>query len=359
MKHRWTAMLLAAAMILPCAALFACTNDDPNVVSEEDYNLFNEEDMRLFGRTYTKTYSRSKALILDHAATGADFTFYGTELKVKLEPSPANLYIHTFVDDDKEGKFIHVNRTKEYTIAEGLEEGVHTVRLIKATSSWCGTITVNHVSTDGKFLRPEKKDRLRMEFVGDSITVGAGIYADPSTLNANENSDVAKCYAYLTAQELDADFSFVATEAICTKSKKFLTINAIEMYGQYSATHAGKYKIKEPYDIVVVGLGTNDASALAADPGYTPAALQADYTELLTLIRASNPEAKIVCVYGMMGETPTVKTSFTNAIAALGDANITYCTLPASTDGGQGHPSVKGAVTEAQTLLEHIRSLEA
>ena len=202
-------------------------------------------------------------------------------------------------------------------------------------------------------------DAKRVFAVGDSITVGAGIYADPSTLNANENSDVAKCYAYLTAQELDADFSFVATEAICTKSKKFLTINAIEMYGQYSATHAGKYKIKEPYDIVVVGLGTNDASALAADPSYTPAALQADYTELLTLIRASNPEAKIVCVYGMMGETPTVKTSFTNAIAALGDENITYCTLPASTDGGQGHPSVKGAVTEAQTLLEHIRSLEA
>lgn len=326
------------------------------VVSEAEINTFQSDALRLFGRTYLQ----QKKLCLDNGATGFEVTFYGTKLEADLIPMTNALYYRVFIDGDSEGTLKKPVANRVYTLAKDLEEGVHTVRLVKSISSQNGVLKVNKLTTDGKFLRPEKKERPRIEFVGDSITVGAGIFGDTTGKGCTvDNSDAAKCYAYLTAQALDADYSIVATEGICVKKTiGWLTINMLEMYEQLSSVTAGEYTYpEESHDVVVIGLGTNDGYAMSGDKTYTQDLFAKDYTELLDLVRSKNPHAKIVCVYGMMGVNSAIENGIMQAIGEKGDATISYLQLPAEQKGADGHPSLEGAKQQSEVLLEYLNEI--
>ncbi len=382
MKKLFAVML---AMLLSCSLLFVgCNETEPDppiesgteqnkdpepekptepekiegleVVSAEEINTFATDALRLFGRTYVQQNN----LCLDNGGTGFEATFFGTRFEAELVPMTDLLYYRVFVDGDSEGTLKKLAGNRSYVLAKDLPEGVHTVRLVKAISSQNGVVKVKKLKTDGKFLRAEKKDRPRIEFVGDSISVGAGVFGDTKGVGCTvDNSDVAKGYAYLTAQALDADYSIVATEGICVKKVKgWLTISMMEMYERLSSTTAGKYQYPEQtHDAVVLALGTNDGFYMSGDPSYTQDAFAADYIALLELIRSKNPSAKIVCVYGMMGVNAAVENGIKQAIAEKGDETITYLQLPTDQKGADGHPSLEGAKKQSDVLLEYLRGI--
>ena len=324
------------------------------VVSAEEINSFGEECVRLLGRTFTS----SKQLCLANAGTGIEVSFYGTELKANVTPKPSPMALIVSIDGEAEGARISIKSGRVYTLASGLVEGVHTARIVKATSSQNGYVNVGDFETDGKFLRAEEKSALSIEFVGDSITVGAGILAASSSeACADGNTDATKAYAYRTAHALGADYSLVATEGICVKAKSALRRNMIEMYETFSSTHMSPYKFTKAQDVVVVALGTNDAWYLSGHADYTAENFTADYLELLTLIRSKNPTAKIVCVYGMMGKNADIETGIQNAIASLADENAGYLALPSGGHGAEGHPSADDAASQAEVLTNHLKVL--
>ena len=371
-------LLVMLAILLSCAALFAGCDKTPEpsggteqtedtnkpaepemiggmeVVSPEEMNTFGSDALRLFGRTYLL----QEALYLDNAGTGYEVTFYGTHLEAEMRPTTDYLYYRVFIDGDATGTKKHFNGKRSYVLAKDLEEGVHTVRVVKSTSSQNGAVRVSKFQTDGKFLRPEKKDRLRMEFVGDSITVGAGLYGKAGVACAVDNSDAAKCYAYLTAQALDADFSIVATEGICVKKQFVLPFAMTEMYEQYSSLTTGKYPYpEETHDVVVIALGTNDGSYMGRDKTYTQELFAADYAELLDLVRSKNPHAKIVCVYGMMYLNAAIENGIKAAIAQKNDPAITFLQLPTDNAGADSHPSLDGAKKQSEALTEYLNGI--
>ncbi len=379
MKHKKLLCLLLPALLLPC--FVACgenpESDDggnppeqtePNtpsepetvegyeVISAEEIGRFESDCVRLFGRTY-KT---GKQLVFDNAGTGAEFTFYGTSFQAKIISSGDLLYARVFVDGDETGKLMDFRRgfRKFYDLADGLEEGVHTVKIVKATSSQNGLLVLTELQTDGKFLRPAEQSPLRIEFVGDSITVGAGVFATPSKDPAIENSDATKSYAYLTAEALGADCSLVATEGICTKVKWVLPVSMCDMYLSKSSVTTDAYVFPETeQDVVVIALGTNDSYYMGSDPAYTSDVFAADYSEPITLVRSKNPHAKIVCIYGMMGTSAPVENGIKKAISAQNDENIYYFAMPAGTDGGGSHPSEENAKAQSSALIEYLKEL--
>lgn len=381
MKLKRLLCLLLPAIFLSCAA--ACgesgsdagatppsqtapdqTPDEPKaetiegleVISVDEVLKFDESVLRLYGRTYKS----GKQLLFDNAGTGAEFTFYGTQLEAKLLSTGDLLYARVFVDGDKTGTLMEFRRgfKKFDFLAKDLTEGVHTVKIVKATSSQNGALSLSEVRTDGKFLRPKEKTPLKIEFVGDSITVGAGVFASPSEEPAIENSDATKGYAYLTADALGADCSLVATEGICTKAKWVLPVSMCEMYLNKSSVTTAPYDFPAAeQDLVVVALGTNDSYYMGTDQKYTSDAFSADYRELLTLIRSKNKRAKIVCVYGMMGTHAPVAQGIQKAIGELDDGNISYFAMPAGTDGAGAHPSAQNAVAQSAALTAYLRAL--
>ncbi len=323
------------------------------VVTKEEVNSFDPEYIRLFGRTLVQ----SGKLLLGNVGTGAELCFYGTSLSAYFTSANITLYCSVFIDEDTEGTFTPILRNGVITLAEGLEEGVHTVRILKASSSQNGDLQLSDLSTDGKFLAPEEPG-LRIEFVGDSITAGAGVYAQSDEACSVANSDGTKSYAYRTAQALDADFSLVAIEGICVQGKGPLRINMLEMYTQYSSIRPAAYPFPYSHDIVVVALGTNDSWYLSSNPQtYSQQQFTADYLALLSLIRSHNPDAYIVCIYGMMGSDQRITDGIQEAIGQSEDSKISFCPPPAGTDGGEAHPSAQNALTQASVLTDYLKSL--
>lgn len=384
MKFKRLLCLLLPAMLLGCTA--ACGESTPDtgtqeppsqtepadktdeqptapetiegleVISNEDMQKFDETVVRLFGRTYKS----GKQLVFDNAGTGAEFTFYGTSFEAKIISATDLLLARVFVDGDETGTLMEFRRgfRKFDYLAQNLTEGVHTVKIIKATSSQNGVLSLGEVRTDGKLLRPKQQSPLRIEFVGDSITVGAGVFTTPSQPTTIENSDATKGYAYLTAQALGADCSLVATEGICTKAKWVLRVSMCEMYLSKSSVTTAAYDFPETaQDLVVVALGTNDSYYMGTNTNYTSDAFSADYKKLLTLVRSKNATAKIVCIYGMMGTHAPVAEGIQKAIADLDDKNISYFAMPAGTDGGGSHPSAENAVEQSKVLTAYLKEL--
>lgn len=364
-KFRNFCLLLSVlCIIFVCFGACSSTNDSADVsssapeyiegkevVSGEEINAFDEDAVRLFGRTYLT----AKGLALENASTGAEITFFGTTLSANIIAASVTMYCRVFIDGDTEGLFLAIGGNTTYHLAKNLSEGVHTVKIIKATSSQNGKIIIENFSTDGKFLRPETLSGLRMEFVGDSITVGAGLFETNNRPCSVKNSDVTKGYAYLTAQAFGAYCSVVATEGICVKAKSALpNLNMCEMYQNISSITPKPYPLEQPYDIVIVGLGQNDGWYMDSHSDYTVEHFAADYGELLNLIRNRNAKAKIVCVYGMMGLNTNIETGIQKAIQAQNDPFISYCKLPANNEGADAHPSADGAKKQSATLISYL-----
>lgn len=321
------------------------------VISSEDMNTFDENNMRFFGRTYLSM----KRLVLSNAATGFELCFYGKELIAKMFSSNATMYCRVFVDGDEEGRRMTVTGNHEYTLASDLEEDVHTVRLVKATASQNGNIIVSALRTDGKFLREEKKERLAIEFVGDSVTAGGGTLGAPTDISADKNADASKSYAYRTAAALDADYSVVATDGLCVRGKLTLPIDAFDLYNHRSSTDASPWTFPRTFDIVVVAFGTNDLYCL--NQTYTADMFSEDYKELLALIREKNPDAHIVCVYGLMNFAASIENGIKKAVEESNDEKIGYLRLPVGNDGVGQHPSAENAVAQSAALVDHLKTL--
>ncbi len=311
------------------------------------------EDVSLFGRTYLS----AKRLVLDNVCTGLEVAFCGTELSCKF--STKNGRIRYFIDGDTEGTAV-VKPSGTLKI-DGLADGVHVVRILKASSPIYNEIRLaaDPLSTDGIFLTPPPKSDLKIEFLGDSITAGCGALGKASEKQQTiENSDPTKAYAYLTAQQLGADFSVIALEGMCVKDtatcgyEKYLTksVNSSTAYdGPYDA------------DVVVLALAENDMwHATSNDfPNYTVEKFAEDYKAMLARIREKNPEAFIVCIFGMMPASHTTLSQKTieGAIADMGDSKISSLSMLCNETGANSHPNAKSHKTNAEKLAAHIRTL--
>ena len=326
----------------------------------EAVNSFNEEAVNLFGRTYVS----AKKLTFDNVCTGIEVAFAGTELTAKLYASTKSK-VRVYVDGDTEGTALVVEstRAKDVKLCENLEDGVHTVRILKAASQIYGKVYLpdaNAFSTDGTFLAAREKPELKIEFIGDSITAGCGANGEPNeTQQTVENSDPTLAYSYLTAQALGADFSMLAREGICAKDGAF---SAYSTYKQYSTNYTVKYDPAQfDADVVVLALGENDMWHATSDqfPNYNVELFRADYADMLRLIRESHPTAHIVCIYGMMPASSTLQTTQTiqAAIEDTGDENISMLKMISNERGANYHPNAATHKLNADSLTKHIKKL--
>ena len=328
--------------------------------SADAVNKFDESAVNLFGRTYTS----SKKLTFDNVCTGIEVAFAGTQLAAKLSVSAKNK-VRVYVDGDTEGQTLVLENTtaKSTVLCKNLENGVHTVRILKASSPMYGKVFLPDTAafvTDGTFLAAREKSELKIEFIGDSITAGCGANgASNEPLQTVENSDSTLAFAYLTAQTLGADFSMMALEGICAKDG---ATNSYDLYNRYSPNNTSKYDASSfDADVVVLALGENDVWHATSDqfPNYNLTLFRADYADMLRLIRKAHPQAKIVCVYGMMPASARADGSqaMKNAIADTGDDNITTLQLVTNERGANYHPNASAHKTNATRLAKHISEL--
>ena len=306
----------------------------------------------LFGRTY---FSQGR-LALDHCGTGFETSFKGTSLSLEVIAASTTTLMVVYVDG-VEYKTIRVTRNGTIKVCKDLEDKEHIVRVIKASSTASGPVLISEINTDGVINKYQKDYKISIEFVGDSITCGAGTLADNTTPTTSfDNNDVTKAYSYVCANLLGAYFSISATEGICVKATTAVKTQSIDLYQSYSLNNHAKYDFSRTNDIVVINLGTNDADYLAGHPEYANDFAN-DYLELVNLIREKNPKAEIICIYGHMGVNSKIREGIRKVVSDLssnGDDHIYWCPVTSDFSGAGSHPGMAGAYKQGVELYKFI-----
>ena len=325
--------------------------------TEEQVNTFSEEYINVYGRSYIS----NNQLNLDHAANGVEVGIIGDSLTINMY-SLGKSYMRVYVDNSEVGKRIPISAgVNDYTVVSGLEEGYHVVRLVQCTEEQLNARwSIYAFHADGFFAAPEKS-KLKIEFIGDSITAGYGSIGKYAQAHSVDNSDAAMTYAYLTAHALRADYSIVAWSGICTKAYHWAkNINMMDLYQRVSYTNSQPYAFDSETDVVVLNLGTNEASYIGLPEGanYGPQ-FPIDYQEFLELIREKNPNAYIICLYGMCSKRNLINNSIQMAIKNLNDEKIIYNPFEIIGDdnGANYHPNSLAHQKWAGELTAYIRTL--
>ena len=235
------------------------------------------------------------------------------------------------------------------------------VRIILLSEASHGAIGIKNIvvnSCSEEIIKPTEYKRLRIEYLGDSITCAFGIESASESepfLTTTQNFELT--YAFLSAKELNADYSCVcySGSGVARDGNKmpeyYTKTNAFTSYNE-------EWDFKKfPNDVVVINLGTNDS-------GYAAESKQdeyiQEYTKFLELIREKNPDAYIVCTLGMMG-CENLFPLIEKAIKLVGDDKIFGFLLPQQKAedgiGSQYHPNYVTHAKAGKILAEKIKEI--
>ena len=340
-----------------------------NDYSERTYNVIDILDyLKLDGRYRTRkdVYGKITGVTMDNAYNciafnvdcEGDIVF---DVDAKLYNAQAegyrDLYFTVYIDGVRQEERVGVeggmmvDKATQFTVATGLSKGKHYIEVYRQNESNCGGILLKSITMKGVPTEKPKDRDLLIEFVGDSITAGYGSLAMGSVEHpANpKNSDATSTYAFVAAKELNADIT-----AICRSGHMFSGTDPLfsDFYNQINwiRDRGHTYTATRHPDIVVLSLGTNDAS-------HADNSTLADYTvAALEVVRAAHPDAKIVWTYGQMGSTVAGKIK--EGIETFGGEakGVYYCAMETDWSGGGGHPSVAGHKKNGEILVNFLKN---
>lgn len=318
------------------------------------------ENVKLIGRTAYQ----NDALLIPWSAGGVEFTVEGSDsVRFHLKKGQQTR-LAVLVNDKLVVKGYTSTKATAPVVDVPLEEGVNKVKLIKLSESANSVLQLDSIEVqEGATVAPTEAKDLSIEFIGDSITCGYGVDGTSSESFSVKNENAAKTYAYVMADLLDADYSFVSVSGTGVKSgyatsdEPNETLLAPNYYdnlcftwewidGANPGEQAWDFSNYQP-DLVIVNLGTNDSSWTKGD-GYKIANFQQAYDDFLRHIREKNPNADIVCVLGMMGQDLCDAEEEVVEVVSrdLNDDRIFFISLPVQNTEEDGvgvdwHPSEK------------------
>ncbi|MBD5475446.1 MAG: GDSL family lipase [Lachnospiraceae bacterium] len=366
---------------------------NPNL---KTYTLQEIEHYKIYGRTD----ETQNPLPLFFNGSGIEVNVTGTELWIDID-----------VDYDMHEPWIWTALNGAFMSRQMLAAGTYSLCLFRSMSpeavknvqffrelqamsedNTC-RLLIKGLRSDGEF-RPVAPKRYKLEFIGDSITSGEGTYG------AKEDTDwlamymsCSRDYARMVSDALDAEYRMVSQGGwgvlcgwdndprhnIPSRYEKICGLAEGEMNERLGAAKPYDFTSWVP-DVIIVNLGTNDASAFNQPAWTDPVTGQtfqqrkeADGTynaedlarfkqaviDFLGMVRRNNPTSHIVWAYGMLGYDLTL--AITDAMNTYqrqaGDTNTAFLQLPDTTDetvGSHAHPGEKSHARAAQVVIEYL-----
>lgn len=298
------------------------------------------------------------------------------QMTMRARSSSQPSYVVAVLDDEEltvqqlKERRVKVTKKNTYTVLTDVPAGVHDICLIKLTEAQLGLLDLYDVILNGQLMElPEETGRLKIEFIGDSITSGLGnlwTSSDGSISDRQIFQDGYHTYEGFTARDLDADIQVISLSGWgvaggwMTPSANAAISKAYEYRSYYRNHSSDKWEFSswQP-DIVVINLGTNDMGIPEPPDEDT---LKAKVLELFALVRKHNPQAKIVWAFGLMGNAggkiERIVKECMDERAAQGDTiPYTFVELPSDQNGGNGHPNVSGQERAGRVLTAALKKL--
>ena len=249
-------------------------------------------------------------------------------------------FVSAIVDDNDPVVLALGHGEETFQLASNLDEGMHTVRIMKRTEANVGDITfLGFEMDDARPLQEAPAVKHRIEVIGDSITCGYGdIGEGPGCGFSPDTEDGTRAYGALTAHALGAAYTAVSWsgKGIYRNLDVSDPTTIPLLYDKTLPYESDDWQLwdfsQDVPDVVVINLGTNDFST-----GNPPKdELVATYLTFLGRIRDAYPDAKIVVSIGPMlsdfypDGQKTLSTARNNLQAVVaaqretGDAGISY-----------------------------------
>ncbi len=341
-----------------------------NNYEKTTYNLAEITDcVHVTGRSdVVKTSSSKTGLLFDHAAQGllfkadceGDITI-SLEIKMRSTDTDGLHYYTVYIDGVKQDRISAKGTpgktvTTKLKVASGLNRGVHTVEVYRNLESCLGVATLLSVTMNGV---PQKwvsdPNQLKIEFFGDSITSGQGVYgtngaADQSNIKYNDGTAT---YAFVASRILGAEASIVSCSGLCIASN--------DMYKYYDKLSCDRDvsvnfdHSKMDVDLYVIALGTNDTNSINK---HSNEQITKDVKTVLASVRKDHPNAKILWVYGQLSiEKGKVIKDAVNAAGGEAAGLYFYCCKKQNASGSNYHPSAEAQQRDGEEVAAYIKTI--
>lgn len=340
---------------------------------------------------------------LFYSGSGIEVNVTGTELWVDVEVDYDMFepWVWTTVNGAFVSRQMLLAGTYSICLFRGMSpETVKNVRLIRELQAMSEDeaccLLIKGFRSDGGFL-PVKSRRVKLEFIGDSITSGEGTYGTkgemdwiPMYMGSSRN------YARMVSDALDAEYRLISQGgwgALCgwdNDPRHNMPSCYEKICGLATGERNESLGAAKPYDFgswvpdaVIVNLGTNDAGAfnqpawtdpvsgqtfeqrICTDGTYHPedlARFKQAVVDFLGMIRRNNPRSHIVWVYGMMGYelTLAIADAVNTYQEKTGDTNTAFLQLPNTTEetmGSRDHAGEKSHARSAEVIVEYLRNI--
>jgi len=344
----------------------------------------------------------------------APLTLFWTGSALELNAKGSELWIEVESDYDMYEPWISIVINGAWVSRQMIQAGrywicvfrgmndqmVKNVRIIKDVQAMSGDmdckLQIHAVKFDGDFLPLEDKP-YKIEFIGDSITSGEGIFgAKPEEDWISMWFGAVENYTALTAEALNADYQVISQSGwgVLTSWDNNPHGNIPDIYDKVCGLLQGEknealgawqkhdFNSWQP-DIIVVNLGTNDNGAfhspewveeatgviykqrLNEDGSYNEEDLKAferAAENFLGMLRGYNPRAQIVWTYGMIGQDmmPAIYRAVDSYQKNTQDKKVSVFQLPNTTEqtvGARSHPGRLAHEKTAAQLADYLKEL--
>lgn len=322
----------------------------------------NNPDINYMGRIH---WNDNGSGAFNYPGTSALLRFKGTGIGMETSPGSGKFVVE--VDNEKPMTVTFSPTDSLLMLAENLTDTIHDVRITYAIEGFefNPSFRAFHI-VNGKLLPPTAKPKLKIEFIGNSITCGYGIEDDnPENDFSYDTENHTMTYAYKTARALDADCNVVARSGIGIYrnyggEKKGDTQT---MPLEYDYTMLYNHDVKWDHsqfkpDIICINLGTNDTSL----DNYDITLYEQHYRKFLSHLRELHPEAKIVLLTGPMlnDKALTDVKEVLNRLASEDKDTYRFDMSPQTGDLGYGasyHPSATQAEKMTEELVPFLQTI--
>lgn len=297
-------------------------------------------------------------------------SFFGDSLFFDAE---GKAFWEVFIDGKPKGKILTGSRSK-ILIAKTADKKNHLAEIVLASELLPGEVKIfgffaQGKNSSGKILPPPKAPSRRIEFIGDSFTVGYGVEAkNPEDGTVFEKTNTTKSYAYRVASELNADYRISAF------SGRGLVRNYDNLEPDWTIPKLLKQTVPgitasslggKPRDfsewhpqVIVLFVGINDFQ------GAPPRAREADfvsaYRTLLAELRQSHPGVKFLLLSTKVWPEDLLIPALESVCAlerSAGQNDFECKVLESENTALHGHPSESSQEKMAKAILSSVASL--
>ena len=241
------------------------------------------------------------------------------------------------------------------------EDGDHTVRIVlkgsvELQNRWLSpleaAVSIRSLEA-GAFLPLPEDNRKIIEFLGDSITEGISIDVERRFAHYGGSRDMVfwddstAGYAWLTAKLLG--FRPVIMGYGCLGTTRMGAGNIPDVCESYPYYSGGCPMESANADVIVINHGTNDR-------GADPETFAKQYRRLLEIVRARNPEAKMIALTPFCGALAGEIRGITEKYNHECGDHVYYIDTTGWIPPEPLHPTRDGHKTAARNLAEIIRN---